>query len=93
MCFYNRDVKVSTNSLVDSTYQGRNNLAFPWTASLVFHFRFYQRTSTLLWSGDTAYCRMSRQLCSVEQSVRAERYQGTLHDGLDKQSSLYLFQK
>ena len=68
-----------------------NSPAFPWNASPVFHFRFYQHTSTLLWSGDTVCRRMNRPPYSGEQSVRGEGYQGTLRDEIGTRSSFYLF--
>ena len=68
-----------------------NSPALLWTASLVFHFRFYQHTSILLWSGDTACRRMNRPPYSEEKHVRVEGYQGTLRDEIGKRSSFYLF--
>lgn len=68
-----------------------NSPAFPWIASPVFHFRFYQHTSILLWSGDTVCRRMNRLPYSGEKRVRVEGYQGTPRDEIGIRSSFYLF--
>ena len=65
--------------------------AFPSTASPVFHSRFYQHTSTLLWSGDTVCRRMNRPPYSGAKHVRVEGYRGTLRDEIDIRSLFYLF--
>lgn len=87
-----RNLALTFNFLV-STNQVMNSPAFPWTASPVFHFRFYQRTSTLLWSGDTVCRRMNHPPYSGETHTRGEGYRGTLRDEIGIRSSFYLFNK
>ena len=92
--FKNSTSCISVNFKISSTVctnQVVNSPAFPWTASSASHFRFYQHTSTLPWSGDTVCRHMNRPPYSGEKHVQVEGYQGTLRDEIGIRSSFYLF--